>query len=161
MQSVNLCLFHHNEEISRRGTVGLIDCYLVLLMEDKMFIYSGNCRLCKTGLPSNLIDDAGIELKTGDIVIIYTIAKNTGVVGLHGLSVVVANHYDNFQGLQPVECIEENKSDVFVMGVKTCDIQEPEDNYPKEVWRVRRVKLWSDVIDGEKWVDFGFNYSER
>lgn len=123
-----------------------------------MFIYSGKCRLCEVGLTTDLKDDLGNKLRTGDIVMSYTVAKDTGFRSVYGITVVVANHYDNIAGVPPTERIEENKSEPFVMGIKACDIQEPLEDYPTTVWRVHRVKEYEDIIDGEKWSDFGFNY---
>jgi len=125
----------------------------------EMFINSGKCRLCKTGLPTELIDDVGKELKTGDIVILYTMSKDTGIVEFASITAVVANHYDNIQGLDPIECIEENKGKAFIMGIASVDIRDTEENYPVTVWRVKKLKSHTDVVDGEHWPEFGFNYS--
>jgi hypothetical protein len=125
-----------------------------------MYIYSGECRLCEVGLKTNLIDDVGNALYTGDIVVAYTITKDTGIVGFYNLTAVVANHYDNFCGLPPVECIDANKSDAFVMGIKNSDIREPLEDYPDTVWRVKKLKSYTDVIEGEHWKEWGFHYSK-
>jgi hypothetical protein len=105
-------------------------------------------------------DDSGSALSTGDIVMTYTISKTFGVADIASLSVVTANHYANFQGIDPVKLPKEEQSKPFVMGIASCDIKEPEEDYPETVWRVRRLKKFEDVIDGERWREWGFSYKE-
>jgi len=127
-----------------------------------MFIYSGNCRFCETGLFAGLKDDANRELYTGDIVIIYTVSENLGISNFNGLTIVVADHYKNVSGKEPEYKKDKDKRPPFVMGIADCDIQKSitDINYPDTVWRAHRVKSYKDVIDGEKWKDYGFRYSE-
>ena len=42
----------------------------------------------------------------------------------------------------------------FVMGIKSCGFEHPE-------WRIELVKKYSDVVPGEKWPAYGFNYREE
>jgi len=113
--------------------------------------------MCECGLPTQLKCDREDPLRTGDIVVMYTYAKDSGMVSVpQGLSVVVADQYDNVQGKVP-----EKKSDLgesFVMGLKNCGLDEPAEDYPHTVWRVRRVKRYEDVVPGENWTAFGFSF---
>ena len=53
-----------------------------------MYVYSGNCRLCECGKPTGIKDDTNRELKTGDIVMSYTV-DSFGVSNLLFGSVVI------------------------------------------------------------------------
>ena len=125
-----------------------------------MFIYSGKCRLCETGIPTELKDDQGGTLQTGDIVILYIYDEESGIESFDGLTVIVAYHYDNYSGHSPKK--KENPGDAFVMGIKSVslrgDLNKAGDD--GQSWRVRVVKEAKDVIPGERWPDFGFHYSE-
>lgn len=100
-----------------------------------MLIYSGYCCMGETGIPTPHFDITGAQLYTGDIVVIYT--ENYMVDGL----TVMVQDEDGF----------------FAMGIKSVMTTGPEDG---EKWMVRRVKRHSEVVDGEHWSAYGFNYQE-
>ena len=124
-----------------------------------MFVYSGEYRFCKVGIETTLIDDSNNVLRTGDIVMSYTVSEDLGVVYFDGLTVVVSDDFINIFGKIPEKKVI--KSNPFIMGIKNSKIDEPMKKYPSEVWRVRRLKKYEDVIDGEHWKDFGFRYSNK
>ena len=109
-----------------------------------MFVYSGKCRQCETGLKTNEKDMAGKELFTGDIVVIFTDDYHPD-----GLTVVIAHQWKSYSNGKH-ELIDENP-EPFVMGIETVCWTDDE-------WKVMKVKDHSDVIEGEHWKDFGFNY---
>lgn len=121
-----------------------------------IYIYSGNCRFCKCGILTEIKDDSDNYLYTGDIVYAYTVTEDFGAVNLSGLTVIVADHFDNYVGQMPV--FKKDIGEPFVMGIKTCNTDDTLKKYPSEVWRVRKVKSFKDVIKGEHWKDFGFNF---
>ena len=114
----------------------------------KLYIYSGECRFCEVGLPTQIKDDCENMLRTGDIVMSYTTSE-LGIDYFDGLTVVVADHFENYQGQEPQEM--EDKGKPFVMGIKSVSLTD-------DVWRVRRLKGYEDVINGEHWKDFGFSF---
>lgn len=121
-----------------------------------MFVYRGECRLCETGIATDIEDDCDMQLHTGDIVMLYSVTSDLGVVHMVGLTVIVANHYDNIQGLEPKR--NDEKEGFFVMGIKGAGVKEKMEKYPETAWRVHLLKTFGDVIDGEGWKEYGFNY---
>lgn len=120
-----------------------------------MYIYSGSCRLCETGILTTLQDDLKNYLYTGDIVMAYTVTEED-VADFDTLTVVVADHYENVLGKDPVR--NDTKEGYFVMGIKNVDLLEPIKKYPNHVWRVKRLKSYKDVVHGEHWKEYGFCY---
>jgi len=123
-----------------------------------MYVYSGKCRLCKCGLNTDLLDDSEQNLRTGDIVVIYVCSEDTGLINLHGLTVVVVDQFKNYTNSDPIEV---EIGSPYVMGIRNSNLQDPSPKYPDQVWRARLVKKWEDVIEGERCPEFGFNYSEQ
>ena len=113
-----------------------------------MFIYSGKCRFCEIGLDTDLEDDCGYKLKTGDIVLIYRASETLGITSINGMSVVVANHYSNVVGESPKELPEIEKSEPFIMGIQSVKLN-AYDTYINGAWRVTRIKSCFDVVEGE------------
>jgi hypothetical protein len=114
-------------------------------MNNKTYIYSGQCRLCEVGRETAILDHKEEKLYTGDIVIIWTeancyIPKN--------LTVVVSHDYENIHGCEPKFI---KKDMPFVMGIKNAKVGPGE-------WWIAKVKSYKDVIDGEHWKEFGFSY---
>ena len=130
-----------------------------------MYIYSGNCRLCKTGLTTKLKSVFGNTLSTGDIVVIYTFDVNLDLLSeiANGLTVVVRNDFQSYSD-GTVKVLEDGFP--FVMGIAGCvPIEIDGRHYLKSEkynthWCVEIVKSHSDVINGEHWKDYGFNYRE-
>lgn len=108
-----------------------------------MRVYSGKCEHGKCGVETNLIDCAGNVLRVGDIVASFT-EDEFGVNNFNGLTVVVED--------RPALVGETEDTGPFVMGIKKVDFMND------DKWNVRRLKRWEDVVDGEHWKDYGFNF---
>jgi len=113
-----------------------------------LYVYSGECKLGKIGELTALKDFTQQDLFVGDIVITSTIDKY-GICYNNGLTVVVSDEYNNKL------VSEENWGNGhFVMGIKNVDFMGKD----ADTWIVKRVKSFKDVIVGENWSDYGFNY---
>lgn len=110
--------------------------------DKKMYVYSGNVRLCEVGLSTKLKDVRGEDLYTGDII---ALCRDDGV--FTGLTVVVANHWVSY--IDGTHVKKEDDLEPFIMGIKTANLTE---------WLCYRAKSFSDVINDEHWKDYGFNY---
>lgn len=122
-----------------------------------MFVYSGRCRLCETGLEAPFKDLGGNALHTGDIVLIYT-ERDGGVDMIGGMTAVVADQFTTFNNLNTGShdhVLNSNPLTFFVMGIKSVQICEDGE------WKVSLLKKFSDVLDGEHWKNFGFRYSNE
>ena len=103
-------------------------------------MFSGDFEFGEIGIDTGAKDASGNPLATGDIVMlghrcyVGTDAETLTYDAL--LTVVVANPEDG----KP-----------FVMGIKDCGFTSPE-------WQIQLVKKFSDVVDGEHWAAYGFNY---
>lgn len=111
-----------------------------------MFVYSGKCRLGKVGDETPFTDVHGNKLVVGDIVVIYTEDYTP-----ENLTVVVSDEFVSFS--DGTHKIKDGPIIPFVMGIAGVDLNSPNE------WRVLRVKSAADVIDGEHWKAYGFNYS--
>ena len=115
-------------------------------------VYSGECCLCDVGTPVGAKDVSGNDLFTGDIVMVwYGQYLGTDVELWHpsgGLTCVVSDQYLSFN---TGEIKEKPDPEPFVMGIKDCGL-----NHPK--WQIHKVKGFSDVVEGERWPEFGFSY---
>ena len=108
-----------------------------------MNVYSGECEHGKCGTITPLKDNAGETLCVGDIVMV----SSQNIVGgpwHHGLSVVVENR-PGLTGGAPAPAF-------FVMGIVSVDIGKDEQ------WIITRAKRWNEVVEGEHWKSYGFNY---
>lgn len=115
-----------------------------------MFVYSGKCKMCEVGLDSDLIDVHERKLKTGDVVIVYKeIQTSTVEKNCVGIGVIAANHFKNVSGEKPSKRDNTNKIRPYVMGFSSGGTP----------WKIRLVKSYSDIVDGEKWSDYGFHFS--
>jgi hypothetical protein len=52
----------------------------------------------------------------------------------------------------PLSVVVKDSDGPFVMGIKDCGFAHPE-------WRIRIVKSHRDIVDGEHWPAWGFNYA--
>lgn len=111
-----------------------------------MYIYSGDCRLGTVGQPTKFSDLHGKPLFVGDIVITY--ADNYEP---DSLTAVVSDEFTTYWGGE--YRVKGGPAESFVMGIKSVDLDNPDQ------WRVLKVKDHQDVIDGEHWKAYGFNYS--
>jgi hypothetical protein len=123
-----------------------------------MYVYSGKVREGLCGDATPLVDVDGKPLFVGDIVIPSTIDE-FGICYNTGLSVVVSDRYTSYSNGSHVE--KEGEIEYFVMGIKSVNFMNKpaQDQYQKE-WMVKKVKSYEDVVDGEHWKDYGFNFSE-
>lgn len=126
----------------------------------QLAIFSGKSIVGLCGEPSNLRDIyTEDELYVGDIVLAFYIEKN-GQTHSHYLTAVSTNKYQSYSNSERVDIIE-NKTP-FVMGISGCVTPETglysntED--VSEGWAYQRLRKWDNVVDGEKWEDFGFSY---
>jgi hypothetical protein len=118
-----------------------------------MKVFSGECQLCDTGIPAGGNDADGKPLHTGDIVAVY----HGSFIGTEleqwdltrGLTAVVADQYDSYSN--GTARLKDGEPHAYVMGIRVCGFDSP-------AWRIVLLKKFSDVVDGENWKDFGFNY---
>lgn len=117
-------------------------------------VFSGDCCLCDVGMAVGAQDCEGRDLHTGDIVTIHsgeylgTDAETWSLA--RPLTAVVADQYQSYSN-GSITLRGESHSP-FVMGIKTCGFNDP-------AWRVQIVKKFSDVVEGERWTSWGFNYA--
>ena len=127
------------------------DVYTVL---PAVFVYSGVCRQGTLGMETSLNDVTGEKLYVGDIVMTSTIDE-FGICSNNGLTVVVSDEFRSVNNGKETEYIpKEGQIEYFVMGIKNVDFM----NADSEKWIVKKLKSFKDVVNGEKWTDFGFNY---
>ncbi len=108
-----------------------------------MRVYSGKCEHGLCGVETDLLDARGVSLRVGDIVV--TASKDQfGIMNFGGLTVVLHDRPSLYTG--------GGEKQFFVMGIRNVDINTADD------WYVLRVKKWEDVLPGEHWTDYGFNY---
>ena len=121
-----------------------------------MYVYSGKCRKCDVGIPAKVFNMWGdqIDAHTGDIAIIWC-GNYVGTdieqwTPCDGLSAIVADQYQTYSD----GSVEELPLPIapYVMGIKDCMLDRDE-------WRTQIVKKYTDVVEGEHWHDYGFNYS--
>lgn len=106
-------------------------------MKKPKYVFSGLVKIGNVGEMTPLRDSTHLNLFVGDIVIISTIDSH-GICNNCGLSVVVSDEDQVY----------------FIMGIKKVDFMGKD----SENWIVKRVKSFKDVISGEHWKDYGFNY---
>ena len=118
----------------------------------KLRIYSGECCMCDIGVPVGAKDFNDRDLHTGDIVIIY----QESYIGTefeswiqHGMTAVVSDQYKSFSDGSIKE--KQGKPVPYVMGIYGCGFDDSE-------WQIHIIKKYTDVIDGEHWKEFEFNY---
>ncbi len=109
-----------------------------------MFIYSGKCRMGTVGEETKFTDVYGEKLFVGDIVIVLN--NESPVVGL---TAVVSDEFTSYS--DGTHKVNEKPHDQFIMGIKSVQIDNDE-------WKALKVKDHMDVVNGENWPQFGFNY---
>lgn len=108
-----------------------------------LHVFSGQCEHGKCGIKTHIIDDYDNQLRVGDIVV-TTHRDEFGVNCDYSLTVVVDDR-PNLDG-------STEKGKPFVMGLAKIDWPADKD------WFIMRVKKFEDVLEGEKWPNFGFNF---
>jgi hypothetical protein len=123
-------------------------------IEGSLKVFSGNSCFCDVGMNTGYLTSYGqeAELHTGDIVLIWhgewlgTDLEDWRPID--GLTVVVANQYQSFTD-DSITVLPD--SEPFVMGIRDCGFADP-------AWKIQLLKSHKDVIEGEHWKDYGFNY---
>ena len=118
-----------------------------------MKIYSGNCCMCDVGIPTGEVDMHGNELFSGDIVQLW----HGNYIGTDfeewypssGVTAIVGDQYQSYTDGK-VELIDSNP-DLFTMGIAKCGVQNHE-------WKVSLIKSYKDIVVGEKYISYGFNF---
>lgn len=120
----------------------------------KLGVYSGECFHGVVGTPTGLVDFKGDEMYVGDIVLLYhNDHPNTELhhSSADHLTCVVDGRYNTYSDGH----IQQVDGTFFVMGIKNvCDHCE----LNGEKWSVTVIKSHKDVVCGEHWDAFGFNY---
>lgn len=119
-------------------------------MKKVEFVLSGKCRIGDVGEKTPLVDCNGDTLFVGDIVDTFT-KDEFGVCYFSGLTVVVSDKWTSYNDGTHVQ--KEGDVEYFVMGIKSVDFMKEDSE-----WAVQKVKSFKDVVSGEKWKEFGFNY---
>lgn len=123
-------------------------------MDNKvMQIYSGSSCQCDIGIPTGQEDWHGNELYSGDIVQLW----HGGYIGTDleewlpssGLTAIVGKQYQGYSD-GTIKLINKHP-DLFTMGIADSGIQGGE-------WKVTLVKSHRDIIPGERFPSYGFNY---
>jgi hypothetical protein len=116
-------------------------------------VHSGKSCLCDVGVKIGHQDYSGVDLHTGDIVIVWhgnwIGTDNEFWDACDGLTVVVMDQYQSFTDGSVKR--QDGPNAPFVMGIRGCGFDDPE-------WRVRVVKKFFDVVPGEHWPAYGFSY---
>lgn len=114
----------------------------------KKILMSGQCKIGEIGKPTELIDTYGNQLSTGDLVALSTYDKNNP---------------DQFNDYWDIEFVCNNEfqdngldKKIYVMGIASKHVQYEEfeesivyQNHKE--WRIRKVKGFEELVDGEKW----------
>jgi hypothetical protein len=119
-------------------------------MEKPEYVLSGNCRQGNVGERTALCDTNGSPLCVGDIVCLAT-KDSYGISCFYGISVVVSDRWTTYSDGTNREKV--GGITHFIMGIKDSDFMAEDSE-----WYVKKVKSYSDVISGEHWIDYGFNY---
>lgn len=118
-----------------------------------MQIYSGSCCKCDIGIPTKETDWNGNELFSGDIVQLW----HGNYIGTDceewlpssGLTAIVGQQYQSYSD-DSVKLVN-NTPRLFTMGISNTGVQGGD-------WKVTLVKSHKDVVEGERFPSFGFNF---
>jgi hypothetical protein len=121
-------------------------------------VFSGECLEAVCGISVGANDLRGVPLFTGDIVIVFTVDERDTEHGPtvdyfpDGLTAVVSDEWTTYQGGEYVR--KEGVPEFFVMGIRSRPLNDAGE------WRVMKVKGHDEVLVGERWSAYGFNYRE-
>lgn len=119
-------------------------------------IYSENYCMCDIGRKTGEVDMHGQELFTGDIVQLwhgnYIGTDREEWMPSDGLTAIVANQYISYSD-GVVKLLDKNAKP-FTMGISAVGISDRE-------WHVSLVKSHSEVVEGERFKAYGFNYRAK
>lgn len=121
-------------------------------VKNNIYVYSGNVRIGNVGEPTPLKDFTRKDLFVGDIVI-TSLIDEFGICNNNGLSVVCSDRWISYNDGTHIQ--KNGEIEYFVMGIKNVDFM----GVDSEKWIVKKVKSHEDVVIGEHWKDFGFNYN--
>lgn len=120
-----------------------------------MRIYSGTSCMCDTGIPTGEIDIHGNDLFSGDIVQLwhgnYLGTDLEEWMPSSGLTAIVGNQYQSYTNGEVVLLTDSPR--LFTMGIGDTGIQ-------NEEWKVSLVKSHKEIINGERFLSFGFNFRD-
>ena len=125
-----------------------------------MYLFSGNCCLCECGDFTNSFDMYGDRIRVGDIVQLW----HGNYIGTDieewfpstGLTAVVRDEFRTVNHGYKIaieKCNDLDSMIPFTMGIKSCGISDDE-------WNIKIVKSFSEIVDGERFKDYGFNFHE-
>lgn len=123
---------------------------------DVLAVFSGDCLQAICGISTGFKDMRGSELRTGDIVCVFTVreygqdGERWAEMPPDGLTAVVSDEWTTYTDGSFRR--KDGAPEFFVMGIKSVPLDEP------GVWRVMKVKDYEDVVAGEHWRAYGFNY---
>lgn len=124
---------------------------------DVLAVFSGKCLMALCGTDTGFKDMRGQPLLTGDIVCIFTVreyaqdGETWAEMYPNGLTAVVSDEWTSYS--DGTHQRKDGSPEFFVMGIKNVPLDGP------GVWRVMKVKGHEDVVSGEHWRSFGFNYA--
>ena len=124
----------------------------------KLAVFSGKCLQAVCGIDTGFKDMRGAALFTGDIVQTYTVREYDTKYGPmldyapDELTAVVSDEWTTYSDGKHVR--KAGDAEYFVMGIRSVSLEDTGE------WRVRKLKSYEDVIVGEHWAAYGFNYLE-
>ncbi len=104
-------------------------------------VYSGEVHMGDCGAETAMTDIGGNALRVGDIVMIFTTRA-------HGDTGESVEHMPSYP-----TAVVQDEDGRWVMGIKQTCLEGDCGN-----WRVMRIKRYEDVVEGERWQEYGFNY---
>lgn len=115
-------------------------------------ILSGKHRMGTIGQKTDMVDGFNKPLYVGDIVI--SVHTDYGYKNPQSLTVIVSDEWTSYSD----GTHESKKRNVsyFAMGIKDSDIISYDSE--EDGWTLVKVKSYKDVVSGEKWKDFEFNF---
>lgn len=120
-----------------------------------MYIYSRKCRQGDCGEKTPLKDSMGKPLFVGDIVILSSIKDNNEITLTNYLTAIVSDKYTSYSNGE--HKTKEDDVEYYVMGIRDVGYV---DNDNKD-WRVDKLKSYDEIVEGEHWKSYGFNYSNK
>lgn len=121
---------------------------------EKLFLFSGACLMAELGNATGVTDEAGNELHTGDLVMLFRghyIGQDYEGWYPQGLTMIVEDKYETYLGNEYTHCIDKSKSGKpFTMGIADHGVQSDE-------WKVQLVTSHKDMFHGFSIIPYGFN----
>lgn len=116
----------------------------------KKILMSGKCRIGEIGKPTELIDSYGYNLFTGDLVSLSAYSESNPDLfsDYYGVEFVCNNEFQD-DGLD---------KKIYVMGIASEHLQYEDNEIGETIveqnhnkWRIRKVKGFEELVDGEIW----------